>query len=335
MPSFSARAAAFKANPPPAPPSTDMEYTRDVPMRDGRLSEIRIYQPDNSTTAVRPLFVLVHGGGFCVGNNHAPGFRSRLIAAANDMTVVNVSYRLAPEHPFPAAPDDVWDAVAWLSQPDNAKQLGADPTRGFYIGGISAGGNLAAVTAQRWVADQRTPALRGLWLYVPVLLDEEIVPAAYRALFFSRAQNAAALVIDRAADDYVRAAYAPDVTSPLYSPFNAARPHEGMPRVHLQVAGQDPVRDDGLIYEKALRAARRRDEARRLSRPAARVRRRLPAAQGLGQGQARHAPGDRLADGEDGRRAAVYTADRGVACCRALWPASLGGGTSRKLEPGA
>ncbi|KAF3347707.1 1-phosphatidylinositol-4,5-bisphosphate phosphodiesterase 1 [Verticillium dahliae VDG2] len=137
-PSFSARAAAFKANPPPAPPSTDMEYTRDVPMRDGRLSEMRIYQPDNSTTAVRPLFVLVHGGGFCVGNNHAPGFRSRLIAAANDMTVVNVSYRLAPEHPFPAAPNDVWDA--------------------------------------------------------------------------------------------------------------------GMPRVHLQVAGQDPVRDDGLIYEKALRA---------------------------------------------------------------------------------
>ncbi|KAM0229906.1 hypothetical protein ACHAPO_009628 [Fusarium lateritium] len=159
---LSALAAAFKQNPPPAPPSTNIEYTKKIPMRDGYESELRVHQPPGQSPGVRAMFVMIHGGGFCLGNSYTHSYQSRAIASLHNLTVVNLSYRLAPEHRFPTGPDDVWDSLQWLSQADNAKELGCDLSLGFYIGGVSAGGNLSAVTAQRWVSENRTPKLSGV-----------------------------------------------------------------------------------------------------------------------------------------------------------------------------
>ncbi|XEV01501.1 hypothetical protein FSHL1_006788 [Fusarium sambucinum] len=251
---LSALAAAFKQNPPPAPPSTNIEYTKKIPMRDGYESELRVHQPPGQSPGVRAMFVMIHGGGFCLGNSYTHSYQSRAIASLHNLTVVNLSYRLAPEHRFPTGPDDVWDSLQWLSQADNAKELGCDLSLGFYIGGVSAGGNLSAVTAQRWVSENRTPKLSGVWACIPYLLETEIVPAEYKHLYLARKQNANAMVINQEAMEFVGEAYRPDVLSPSFSPFQADHPHEGMPPVYIQVAGQDPLRDDGLIYEKALRA---------------------------------------------------------------------------------
>ncbi|KAJ4156189.1 hypothetical protein NW754_007813 [Fusarium falciforme] len=253
-PPMSAMAAAFKQNPPPKPPSTEIEYTKEIPMRDGYSSELRIHHPSKSSTDTRAMFVLIHGGGFCLGNNFIHSYQSQAIASLHDVTVVNLSYRLAPEHKFPAGPNDVWDSMKWLSQEGNAKELGCDLSLGFYIGGVSAGGNLSAVTAQRWVSEKCMPKLTGVWACIPYLLEEEIVPIQYKGFYLARKQNADAMVINKDAMDFVLDAYNPDISSPAFSPFRAEHPHTGMPPVYIQVAGQDPLRDDGLIYEKALRA---------------------------------------------------------------------------------
>lgn len=223
-------------------------------MRDEYESELRIYQPSNSPPRARPMMVLIHGGGFFAGNNASLGDHARAIATLHDFTVVSLSYRLVPEHRFPVCPNDVWDSMTWLSQAPNAMALGCDLSLGFYLGGASAGANLAAVTAQRWVSDGCAPRLSGVWLNVPHVLERELVPPEYRDLYLAREQNANAPVFTEDMMKLILGGYRPDIRSPAFSPFQAENPHVGMPPVYIQVAGLDPLRDDGLIYEKALRA---------------------------------------------------------------------------------
>src|SRR5947209_17306742 len=104
---------------------------------------VRIYWPPGADEP-RPVVVFYHGGGFSLGDldTHDPVARSHALAA--DAIVVSVDYRLAPEHPFPAAVHDCWAALQWVAA--NAAELGGDPDR-IAVAGDSAGGNLAAVMA--------------------------------------------------------------------------------------------------------------------------------------------------------------------------------------------
>lgn len=237
----------------PDPPSTPEDSPLDIPVSGGRTQRARVYKAARAPAAGAPLVVYMHGGGFVMGSPTRVALQARAIAEATGAVVVAPSYRLAPAHPFPAAPDDIWDALAWLVRPENAASIGADPAAGFVLGGVSAGGNLAAVAAQRYVSRGTGPRLTGVLLAVPHLLDETIVPQKYAPLWFSREQNADALIIDRRAIDFIKREVKFDLASPLFSPFNDPQAHVGMPPVYIQVAGQDPLRDDGLVYERALR----------------------------------------------------------------------------------
>lgn len=219
-------------------------------MRDGFESEIRITRPEKPP-AKSPLVVLLFGGGFVVGSNVQLGPYARAIAALYGATCVTTSYRLAPENKWPAAPNDTWDTLKWLAA--NATSIGADPEAGFILGGVSAGGNLTAISAQKAVTEKLSPPLTGLWFSVPVLFGDEIVPEGYKHRFFSRKQNAAAPIFNMTAihsvDEYLQA----DHRSPDWSPFNVEGAHTGLPPSYFQVCGMDPLRDDGLIYENVLR----------------------------------------------------------------------------------
>ncbi|RKK75255.1 hypothetical protein BFJ69_g7845 [Fusarium oxysporum] len=223
----------------------------DIPMRDGHMSNIRVYQPASSTPV--GLFVLLHGGGFCLGDNANVGLDPQALATLHDITVVSISYRLAPENKFPTAPNDVWDTMVWLTTTANARSVGIQLSNRFFIGGISAGANLAAVTAQQWVTKAKKPSISGVWLSMPMLLDAAIVPERFKEVWISREQNAEAMILDKPALDFIKSVYAPDVLSADYSPFNAETAHERFPPVYFQICGQDPLRDDGLVYEKVLR----------------------------------------------------------------------------------
>jgi acetyl esterase/lipase len=247
----------------PKPASTSIEFTGETPTRDGHRNECRVYRPhDPSSSSAAAggssptgLAVLVHGGGFVLGGNTDLAVSARAIARLYGITVVCLSYRLAPEHKFPTGPNDVIDALEWLTKPEAARDLGLnlDLAQGFYVGGPSAGANLAAVAAQQWAAEGRSPRLRGVWLGIPLILSEETVPAKYKHLWLSREQNAKALIINAGDIEYVNRAYAQEPTSLLFSPLAPGCIHEAMPPVYFQVCGQDPLRDDGLIYEKVLR----------------------------------------------------------------------------------
>jgi acetyl esterase/lipase len=119
----------------PAAPHVEEEF-RSITMRDGFESQIKIHKPAGKSGGA--LIVLVFGGGFAVGDNQQLTTYGRGFARAFDAVVVTIAYRLAPEHKFPAAPNDTEDSLLWIAE--NAESLGADPSKGFILGGVSAGG---------------------------------------------------------------------------------------------------------------------------------------------------------------------------------------------------
>ncbi|RSL66629.1 hypothetical protein CEP53_003266 [Fusarium sp. AF-6] len=234
-----------------SPPPSRTEYTKNLTMRDGHVHEVAVYKPENLATG--PLVVLIHGGGFCLGHYSHISFYSRTLATMFGVTVVGIAYRVAPEFPFPTAPQDVWDSLTTLTSLDMAEELGLDLSKGFFIGGTSAGANLAAVAIQQWVTQKLSPPILGVWLNIPMIFDATIVPEEHKALWISRKQNSNAMVINAKSREYVYKVYKPDVRSPDFSPFNSPNPHIGLPPVYIQVCGMDPLRDDGLVYERVLR----------------------------------------------------------------------------------
>lgn len=254
----------------PQLPDTPTEFTVKATMRDGHESEVRVYKPRKPSSAASvsasasktPLVVLIHGGGFCIGHWSHMGAHARSIAHLHGVTAVSIAYRLAPAHKFPQAPHDVWDTLQWLSSESGLQALGGDvdTALGLVVGGISAGANLSTVAVQQSAlltadnaAGKLSHPVTGLWASIPCYYEPDTVPEKYRDLWVSRTQNAVAPVINADALEFVREAYAFDARSPDYCPgYGVKGAAAKMPRTHIQVAGQDPLRDDGLVFEKVL-----------------------------------------------------------------------------------
>jgi len=117
---------------------------------------IRIYTP--SGQGPFPVTVYMHGGGYVVGDLDTQDMVARALCAWGETILISVDYRLAPEHPFPAAPDDAFAGLRWAS--DNAAMIGGDPAR-LGLAGDSAGGNLACAAALM-ARDAGGPAVRAV-----------------------------------------------------------------------------------------------------------------------------------------------------------------------------
>ena len=142
-----ARASYEKSAPILEIPAAPMFSVEDLalPTRDGATVRARLYQPvEPSWAEPAPALVYFHGGGFTVGSIDTHDALARMFARDAQCVVLSVDYRLAPEHKFPTAVNDAFDALTWLSE--NAAAYGVDATR-IAIGGDSAGGTLATVCA--------------------------------------------------------------------------------------------------------------------------------------------------------------------------------------------
>jgi len=132
-------------------------------------------------------------------------------------------------------------------------------SKGFVLGGTSAGGNVTAVLSHLAREEKLSPPLTGLYLNVPLLLAPEAVRPEHQALYLSREQNAFAPVLNKAFMDMYTEAYAPDdvqvshVWNPINWPGGNGKAHAGLPPTYFQVCGLDPLRDEALIYERVLR----------------------------------------------------------------------------------
>ncbi len=231
-------------------PEVQVGAVRDleIPGAAGPL-KARLYTPEKSGEK-RPLLVFFHGGGFVLGDLDTHDDACRALCRDARIHVLSVEYRLAPEHPFPAAPNDAYSALLWAQ--DNADALGADVRR-VAIGGDSAGGNLSAVTTQRAAREGRAPCLQ-LLLYpcisrISDFPSQRLFGADYYLTladmqWFDQQYMGRDPAIYR--DPRFAPSFAPDLSA--LSP------------ALVVTAGFDPLRDEGEAYAEALRAAGNRVE---------------------------------------------------------------------------
>jgi acetyl esterase len=204
---------------------------------------VRIYRPDGDGDTL-PILVYAHGGGFVFCDLDSHDGLCRDIAKYVPAVVVSVAYRLAPEHRWPAAADDFYAATQWAAH--NASSLGGDPDR-IVVGGDSAGGNLAAVTALM-ARDRGGPSLAAQLLLYPVLAAD-FDTESYR--LFGRGYYNPKPAMQWYWDQYVPSGA--DRAHPHAAPLNADL--HGLPAAVVVIAGHDPLRDEALAYAAALEAA--------------------------------------------------------------------------------
>jgi acetyl esterase len=223
--------------PETTPPVGSVEDLDDAPV------PVRVYRPQGEP---RPTAIAYfHGGGFVIGSIETHDIQARVLCRATGATVVSADYRLAPEHPFPAAVEDSIDVTEWALErfPNVA------------VGGDSAGANLAAVTAQAL----RDRVSAQLLVYPPTdfshIGDDDRYP--------SRAENADGYFLTQDDMRFFRQHYLAEIAdrrdpraSPLYGDLT------DLPPAVVVTAEFDPLRDEGNAYAQAMRAAGTRVEHR-------------------------------------------------------------------------
>ena len=209
---------------------------------------LRCYRPAPAAAsqAAGPLPCLywIHGGGMVAGSVAEDDLFCLRLAAATGIAVVSVEYRLAPEHPFPAALDDAYQGLLWTVE--NAAVLGIDPGR-LAIGGASAGGGLAAGTALR-ARDQQGPPLRFQYLAYPMLDDRDQTPSS---LEFSGIPSWNRERNQQAWKWFLGASYGSGNVSAYAAPSRAAD-LAGLPPAFIQVGELDVFRDEDIDYAARL-----------------------------------------------------------------------------------
>jgi acetyl esterase len=205
---------------------------------------LRLYRPTTAPTPA-PALVYYHGGGWVIGDLDTHDVLCRELAHRSGCVVVAVDYRLGPEHRFPAAVDDCLAATRWVHA--QAASLGVDPTR-LAVGGDSAGGNLATVTAIA-LRNSGGPKLRLQLLIYPGTDMRAIAP--------SHTSNGQGYMLTAETIQYFRGHYVPNEAdwsdwrvSPLLHPDLTH-----LPPALVITAGFDPLRDEGRQYADALSKA--------------------------------------------------------------------------------
>ncbi|HXD07947.1 MAG TPA: alpha/beta hydrolase [Burkholderiaceae bacterium] len=220
----------------PLPRVADLQ----IPARDGALLGARLYAPSADAKPL-PALLFMHGGGFTLGGIETHDSLCRQLALRSGAAVVSLDYRLAPEHRFPVAVNDTWDALQWLAA--QGGRLGLDPAR-LALGGDSAGATLAAVAA--------------------LMARDAGLPLSLQLLFYP------GTTARQSTDSYLRYEGGPLIDAPLIQWFFAnyideseredwrfapllADDFEGVASAWIGLAEVDPMVDEGVAYGDRLR----------------------------------------------------------------------------------
>jgi acetyl esterase len=218
-------------------------YDRPIPTASGP-RRARVYVPESAAASIAPGLVFFHGGGWVLGSIESYDRLCRVLAERAAVKVVSVDYRLAPEHPFPAAPEDAIVTTRWVL--DHASRLGLDASR-IAVGGDSAGGNLAALASLALRDDERRPAFQLLIYPATDLTRASPSHAMFQEGYF----------LGNAAMDWYLGHYLrdpADARNPLASPLRVDDLSR-LPPALVITAGFDPLRDEGKAYAEKMRAA--------------------------------------------------------------------------------
>jgi len=216
------------------------DETLHIPTRDGAQLRAKLWAAERQANA--PVLLYFHGGGFTVGSPETHEVLCKHLAHLAHCIVVSLDYRLAPEHTFPTAHNDAFDALQWLVQ--NAKELGVDTDR-VAIGGDSAGGTLTAATAI--AARDAGIQLKLQMMFYPGVAPDHM-PSAHT---FDKG-----FLLEKSSIDYFYGHYLPnakDRQDPRFSPLLADVHHVAPAWIGL--AECDPLVDEGVAYADHLRLA--------------------------------------------------------------------------------
>jgi acetyl esterase len=223
------------------PPVDVKTADRSIPGPDGPIP-LRVYAPRAALSGSRGLILYCHGGGFVLGDLDTYDSVCRTICEESDSVVVSVDYRLAPEHPFPAAVEDCYAALTWVAA--QAAELGGDPGR-IAVCGDSAGGNLAAVLSL--LARENGPAIRYQVLIYPVTTAKPGDLPSHKS--FGEGYILSLKAMRAFTHHYFRSADgAPDFRGAPLLADNLS----GLPPALILVGGYDALRDDGVVYARSL-----------------------------------------------------------------------------------
>ncbi|WP_421955239.1 alpha/beta hydrolase [Polaromonas sp.] len=233
-------------------PKPVLPHVKDfqIPARDGHLLDARLYAPDaispisSPSAKSLPVLLYFHGGGFTIGSIATHDVLCRQLSHLSGCAVVSLDYRLAPEHKFPTAANDAWDALQWLAA--HAPALGLDGAR-MAVGGDSAGGTLAAMCAIL-ARDAGLELMLQLLFYPGCAAHQDTA---------SHQKFAQGFVLSEAQITWFFSQY---VSSPAdrddwrFAPLNAPDV-DGVAPVWVGLAECDPLVDEGVMYADKLRAA--------------------------------------------------------------------------------
>lgn len=222
-----------------------MLETRNIKVdgADGPL-DARLYVPYAVGVEAGPCIVFFHGGGFTVGDLESHEMLCRRLADAAKARVLSVAYRLAPEHKFPAAPEDAYAATQWVAA--HGDTLGVDTGR-LMVAGDSAGGCLSAVVAQE-TKKRGGAKLRAQMLIYPCTQFLQLTPSQIRLK--------EGYFLTQAAQDFFRDKYLRTREDALDTRCSPIMENDlfGLPPCYLVTAGFDPLLDEGVAYREKLEA---------------------------------------------------------------------------------
>src|SRR5680860_434633 len=216
----------------------------EVPGASGPI-DARLYVPRSQVGSARqdsPLLFFIHGGGmmYCDLDSHDP--LCRFLAERADVRVLSIDYRLAPEHPFPAAVEDCWAAYVWVVE--NSERFGVDPER-IAVGGDSAGGYLSAVTAI-YAAEAGVPVKFQLLAYPVTNMAEQ----SESRRIFGEGYFLTTAFMDLVEISYLRAEH--DRRDPRVSVHFMEKIPDGLAPAFVATAGFDLLRDEGEAFARLL-----------------------------------------------------------------------------------
>jgi acetyl esterase len=224
-------------------PPADVAVTDHRGAIGGTAVQLRVYTPRGAAGPL-PVVVYYHGGGYVLGDLDGYDNVCRQLCQDSGAIVASAAYRLAPEHPFPAAPEDAWAALNWVAE--HARRFGGDPAR-LAVAGDSAGAVLATVVAIQ-ARDSAGPDIALQALMYPA------TAGGHAGDFPSHELHAAGPTLTLRTMQYFNRHYfgeagkAPDFRGAPLQAANLA----GLPPTLLQLAAYDPLRDEGMAYGEAL-----------------------------------------------------------------------------------
>ncbi|ETN46817.1 uncharacterized protein HMPREF1541_01006 [Cyphellophora europaea CBS 101466] len=230
---------------------------RTVTARSGKAVPFRVYRPMQTAPAQKPVLVMAHSGGFCMGGFETEEFTCRLLCRSQDVIVVDVDYSLTPEAQFPTAVHEYYDVVKWVAH--NAATLGADLSKGFIAAGVSAGGNLSVHAAYMARDEGLQPPLTGT-LFVCTGMPHMLTDVSGKRIdlfpgkLVSWHDNKDVPIGTPATNDFYGELAGMRADDPLTTPF-FYKDHSGLPPVFYQCAGMDIWRDSAIYYAHLLHQA--------------------------------------------------------------------------------